>query len=229
MAGQNSLTLSFTDVETITSYYRAVITKMINSPTPVPNQQKISLTRTVNLLNIGGVYYIYIGTGTYSLTTTAATSGTDNIGEGLALDITNNAPGITATYEPDVNIISLLPLQSDISVSVSSTAASHDMRILSGITGEGCKLVTDSVKITVNLASTLVQTGGQSGTTDNLCTGDVIGVGGDKIQSSLSLEVGNFDVVKTLIQLILQLLELELQLRQYLGEIIESQGLMRLL
>ena len=54
------------------------------------------------------------------------------------------------------------------------------MRILSGITGEGCKLVTDSVKITVNNASTLVQTGGQSGTTENLCVGDVIGVGGDK-------------------------------------------------
>jgi hypothetical protein len=124
MAGQNSLTLSFTDVETITSYYRAVITSEVNSPTtPVPNQQKISLTRTVNPLNVGEVYYIYIGTGTYSLTTTAATSGTDNIGEGLALDITNNAPGITATYEPDVNIISLSPLQSDISVSVSSTAA----------------------------------------------------------------------------------------------------------
>ena len=181
MAGQNSLTLSFTGVETITSYYRAVITSEVNSPTtPVPNQQKISLTRTVNPLNVGEVYYIYIGTGTYSLTTTAATSGTDNIGEGLALDITNNAPGITAIYEPDVNIISLSPLQSDISVSVSPTAAGHDMRILSGITGEGCKLVTDSVKITVNLASTLVQTGGQSGTTDNLCTGDVIGVGGDK-------------------------------------------------
>ena len=71
-------------------------------------------------------------------------------------------------------------MQSDISVTVSSTAAGHDMRILSAITGEGCKLVADAVKITVNPASALVQTGGQSGTTDNLCVGDVIGVGGDK-------------------------------------------------
>ena len=110
ITGQNSLTLAFTDVETITSYYRAVITSEVNSPTtPIPNQQKISLSRTVNPLNIGEVYYIYIGTGTYSLTTTAATSGTDNIGEGLALDITNNAPGITATYEPEVKIISSIP------------------------------------------------------------------------------------------------------------------------
>ena len=181
LAGQNSLTLPFTGVETITSYYRAVITSAVNTPTtPIPNQQQISLTRTANPLNVGETYFIYIGTGTYSLTTTGATSDTDSIGNGLALDLTNNAPGITASYASDVDIISIFPLQNDISISVSSTTAAHNMRILSAITGEGCKLVTDSVKITVNPASTLVQTGGQSGTTDNLCTGDVIGIGGDK-------------------------------------------------
>ena len=181
ITGQNSLTLAFTDVQTVTTYYRAVITSEVSSPTtPIPNQQKISLSRTANPLSVGETYYIYIGTGTYSITTTGATSGTDNIGEGLALDITNNAPGITATYEPEAKIISISPLQSDISVSVSSTADAHTLSILSAITGEGCKLVTDSVKITVNNASTLVQTGGDSGTTENLCVGNVIGVGGDK-------------------------------------------------
>ena len=63
---------------------------------------------------------------------------------------------------------------------MSSTAAAHQLRILSAITAEGCKLTTDAVKITVNPASTLIQTGGQSGTTDNLCEGDTIAIGGDK-------------------------------------------------
>ena len=92
ITGQNSLTLAFTDVQTVTTYYRAVITSEVSSPTtPIPNQQKISLSRTANPLSVSETYYIYIGTGTYSITTTGATSGTDNIGEGLALDITNNA------------------------------------------------------------------------------------------------------------------------------------------
>ena len=82
ITGQNSLTLAFTDVQTVTTYYRAVITSEVSSPTtPIPNQQKISLSRTANPLNVGETYYIYIGTGTYSITTTGATSGTDNIGE----------------------------------------------------------------------------------------------------------------------------------------------------
>ena len=181
LTGQNSLTLGFTGIATQTTFYRAVITSEVSSPTtPIPNQQQISITRTVNPLLVGEQYYIYIGTGTYSLTTTAATSNTDSIGSAFATDLTNNAPGITASYDSDVNILSILPLQSDISVVVSSTADAHTLRILSAETGEGCKLVTDALMITVNPASTLIQTGGQSGTTDNLCVSDTIALGGDK-------------------------------------------------
>ena len=181
VAGQNSLTFGFTSVATRTTFYRAVITSQVNTPTtPVPNQQKISITRTANPLLVGEEYYIYIGTGTYSLTTTAATSDTNSIGNIFALDLTNNAPGVTASYDSNVNILSITPLQTNISVAVSSTAAAHALRILSAVSGEGCKLITDALQINVNPASTLIQTGGQSGTTDNLCLGDVIGVGGHK-------------------------------------------------
>ena len=130
MAGQNSLTLSFTDVATQTRFYRAVITSSVNSPTtPVPNQQMISFSRTANPLLVGEEYYIHIGTGTYSLTTTAASSDTNSIGNAFATILTNDAPGITASFDTDVNILSILPLQSNISVVVSSTAAAHQLRL----------------------------------------------------------------------------------------------------
>ena len=55
---------------------------------------QISLTKNANALAVGEIYYVKIlGSGTYSFTTTGATSDTDGIGAGLSLQINDNAPG----------------------------------------------------------------------------------------------------------------------------------------
>ena len=54
ITGQNSLTLAFTDVQTVTTYYRAVITsEVISQPPQYLINKKISLSRTANPLNVG--------------------------------------------------------------------------------------------------------------------------------------------------------------------------------
>ena len=45
---------------------------------------QISLTKNANALAVGEIYYVKIGSGTYSILTTNATSHTDGIGAGLS-------------------------------------------------------------------------------------------------------------------------------------------------
>ena len=140
MAGEVTTTLQFSEVATQTRYYRAVITSAVNTPTAL-DQMQISLTKNANALAVDEIYYVKIGSGTYQFTTTNAASNTDDIGAGLSQEINNNAPGVSSSYDSDVNIISIIPLQSEISISTSVSTASHDLKILSSQNGDGCKAI----------------------------------------------------------------------------------------
>ena len=164
MAGEVSTTLQFSDVATQTRYYRAVVTSEVNTPTAL-DQMQISLTKNANALAVGEIYYVKIGSGTYSFTTTGATSHTDGIGAGLSQQINDNAPGVSSSYDPAVNLISIVPLQNEISIKTSVSTASHDLKVLSSVTGDGCNAITDSIVIEVEQASTLTQTGGNPNST----------------------------------------------------------------
>ena len=173
MGGEVSTTLQFSTVATETRYYRAVVTSEVNTPTAL-DQMQISLTKNANALAVGEIYYVKIGSGTYSFTTTGATSHTDGIGAGLSQQINDNAPGVSSSYDPAVNLISIVPLQNEISIKTSVSTASHDLKVLSSVTGDGCNAITDSIVIEVEQASTLTQTGGNPNSTA-LCPGESIG------------------------------------------------------
>ena len=136
---------------------------------------QISLSRTSNPLAIGEDYVVYIGSGTYSFTTTGATSDTDSIGLGLANKITNDAPGISASYSAAAKLISLQPRQSQISVGMPD-APSHNLRVLSSVTGEGCVAISDAIVVNIEPSSSLVQVSGDPNSTNNLCPNDTIGI-----------------------------------------------------
>ena len=111
---------------------------------------QISITKNANALAVGETYYVKIGSGTYPFTTTNAASNTDDIGQGLADEINDNAPGVSSSYDADVNIISIIPLQNEISISTSVSTASHDLKVLSSVTGDGCKAITEAIVIEVD-------------------------------------------------------------------------------
>ena len=186
MTGKVTPTLQFSAVATQTRYYRAVITSEVNTPTAL-DQMQISLTKNANALAVGEIYYVKIGSGTYPFLTTNAASNTDDIGAGLSQEINDNAPGVSSSYDSDVNIISIIPLQSEISISTSVSTASHDLKVLSSQTGDGCKAITDAILIEVEQASTLNQTGGNPNSTE-LCPGESLGFDpGDEPPLVLSL------------------------------------------
>ena len=176
IAGEVNATLTFSEVATQTIYYRVIVTSTVNNPQiPDPNQMQISLSRTSNPLAIGEDYVVYIGSGTYSFTTTGATSDTDSIGLGLANKITNDAPGISASYSAAAKLISLQPRQSQISVGMPD-APSHNLRVLSSVTGEGCVAISDAIVVNIEPSSSLVQVSGDPNSTNNLCPNDTIGI-----------------------------------------------------
>ena len=110
ITGEVSTTLQFSTVATETRYYRAEITSTVNNPTAL-DQMHISIAKNANALAVGEIYYVKIGSGTYPFTTTNTASNTDDIGQGLAEEINDNAPGVSSSYDADVNIISIIPLQ----------------------------------------------------------------------------------------------------------------------
>ena len=174
LTGETNTTLSFSTNATETAYYRVVITSAASSPTvPAPNQTQITLTRTLNPLAVGESYIIYLESGTYSFTTTALSSDTNSIGNGLATKITNDAPGFTATYNNN-GVISIQPQPTNISVAYPTSNAAHEMSVFRSSTGDGCIVISDAAEISVNPASTLVQTAGPINTQGPICPGDNI-------------------------------------------------------
>jgi hypothetical protein len=174
LTGETNLTLSFSTNATVTSYYRVVVTSSANTPTiPTPEQTQIELKRTINALAVTETYVVYIDSGTYSFTTTGLTSDTNSIGNALATNISNNAPGYTATYD-NSGIISIQPKPNNISVAYPATNTAHEMIIYQSATGSGCLAISDAAEISVNPASTLVQTAGPINTQGPICPGDNI-------------------------------------------------------
>ena len=176
MAGEVNLTLPLTAPATRTNYYRV---RVANNPggltIPVPNQSQISIRRTLSPLAIGETYFIYINTGTYSFTTSALASDTNSIGTALASQI-DSTGGLSAVYDNLAGIISIQPLQTNISVNSNPGSASHELVAIQSVTGDGCIAYTDPVEITVNPAPTLTllpgrpdHIGGQ-----DVCPGDAI-------------------------------------------------------
>ena len=174
LTGETNTNLSFSANATETAYYRVVITSAASSPTvPVPNQTQVTLTRTLNPLAVGEDYVIYLDSGTYSFTTTGLTSDTNSIGNGLATKITNDAPGFTATYNGN-GVINIQPEPTNISVAYPSSANAHEMSVFRSATGDGCVVISDAAEISLNPASTLVQTAGPINTQGPICPGDNI-------------------------------------------------------
>ena len=176
MAGEVNLILPLTSPATQTTFYRV---RVANNPggltIPVPNQSQIALTRNLNPLAVGETYIIYINTGTYSFTTTALTSDTNSIGSNLATQI-DGTGGLSAVYDSSTNIISIQPLQTNISIATNPAGSAHDLVAIQSVTGDGCIAYTDPVEITVSPAPTLTLFPGrpdQVGTQD-VCPGDPI-------------------------------------------------------
>ena len=174
LTGETNTTLSFSSNATETAYFRVVITSAASSPTvPDPNQTQIELTRTLNALAANETYIVYLESGTYSFTTTAATSDTNSIGNGLATKITNDSPGFTATYN-NAGVIIIQPQPNNISVAYPDTNSAHEMNLYQSSTGNGCIVISDPIEISVNQASTLVQSAGPINTQGPICPGDNI-------------------------------------------------------
>ncbi len=176
MPGEVNLTLPLTSPATQTTFYRV---RVANNPggltIPVPNQSQITLTKNLNPLAVGETYIIYINTSTYSFTTTALTSDTNSIGSNLATQI-DGTGGLSAVYDSSTNIISIQPLQTNISIATNPAGTAHDLVYIQSVTGDGCIAYTDPVEITVNPAPTLTLFPGrpdQVGTQD-VCPGDAI-------------------------------------------------------